>query len=262
MVSQCRQTVHDHWRHKPERPVAPAGRGAWGAVCEGHTGPDRRCFKAAPEGQAPRNIERILSPRPPSVSLSGGSGSSVSRASAVAVTSVKAEASSSGSVYPARRSPQPSQDVNDCKLAYQLPIPWQLELKLVNDLLGHEVVPHVPTDPPVQCFGHDIVSSKVHAAGCPNGRERCSSALPLAEEHCPACWCHRLRCGALYRGMGRHRTAVIHRVNTALAPQVMSPQSGCRGDGQPSCTLRSVFSLYRTTVAWRHRTRPSRPWPL
>jgi hypothetical protein len=23
MVSQCRQTVHDHWRHKPERPVAP-----------------------------------------------------------------------------------------------------------------------------------------------------------------------------------------------------------------------------------------------
>jgi hypothetical protein len=111
---------------------------------------------------SPRNIERILSPRPSSVSLSGGSGSSVSRASAVAVTSVKAEASSSGSVYPARRSPQPSQDVNDCKLADQLPVPRQLEPKSVDNLLRHEVMAHIPTDPPLQCFGHDIVNPKVH----------------------------------------------------------------------------------------------------
>jgi hypothetical protein len=87
------------------------------------------------------------------------------------MTAVKAEASSSGSVYPARRSLQPSQDVNDRKLADQLPIPWQLEPKPVNDLLSHEVVPHVPTDPPVQPCRHDIVNPKVHAL-YPKGTER------------------------------------------------------------------------------------------
>jgi hypothetical protein len=34
---------------------------------------------------------------------------------------------------------------------------------MVDNLLSHEVVPHIPTDLPVQCFGHDIVNPKVHA---------------------------------------------------------------------------------------------------
>src|SRR5262249_35131045 len=37
------------------------------------------------------------------------------------------------------------------------------EPKPINDLLRHEVVPYVPTDTPVQGFGHDVINPKVHA---------------------------------------------------------------------------------------------------
>jgi hypothetical protein len=45
-----------------------------------------------------------------------------------------------------RRHLHPSQHVDDDQLANQFAVPWQFEPKSIDDLLGHEVVPHVPTD--------------------------------------------------------------------------------------------------------------------
>ena len=39
-----------------------------------------------------------------------------------------------------------AQDVDDRELANQFAVPWELEAETVNNLLGHEVVPHIPTD--------------------------------------------------------------------------------------------------------------------
>ena len=61
---------------------------------------------------------------------------------------------------------QPSQHVDDGQLSNKLAVPWQYQTEPINDLLGHVVVAHIPTDFAVQCFGHDIVNSKDHAVRC------------------------------------------------------------------------------------------------
>jgi hypothetical protein len=55
----------------------------------------------------------------------------------------------------------------------QLTVAQQYERKLIYDLLGHEVMPDVPTDTPVQCFGHDVINPKrAGAATLPARRKR------------------------------------------------------------------------------------------
>src|SRR6516165_3506926 len=56
-----------------------------------------------------------------------------------------------------------AQDVDDRELANQFAVPWELEAKAGNNLLRHEVVPHIPTNATVQGFGHDVINRKVHA---------------------------------------------------------------------------------------------------
>jgi hypothetical protein len=59
---------------------------------------------------------------------------------------------------------QPSQHVDDGQLPDQLTVSGQHESEPINDLLGHEMVPDIPTDSAMQCFGHDVINSKDHAA--------------------------------------------------------------------------------------------------
>ena len=65
-------------------------------------------------------------------------------------------------LFPSQRCFQSTQDVDDRQLPHKFSIPWQLELEAVDDLLRHEVVAHVPTDPPVQRHRNDISRFQVH----------------------------------------------------------------------------------------------------
>jgi hypothetical protein len=96
-----------------------------------------------------------------------------------------------------------------------------LEPEPLDNLLGHEMVPHVPTDLPVQCCGHDIVNPKVHALRCfLKGRSVAFRFRFHLEAECDALRrLGRLRCAPLYRGMGRQRSAVMERAWSAVGAQ-------------------------------------------
>jgi hypothetical protein len=128
--------------------------------------------------------------------------------------------------------------LNDCKLPYQLPVPWQLEPKPGNDLLGHEVVPHIPTELPVESFGHDIVNPKVHAAL--NPKERCCvllPPLPLAAKYAAPRALDALRaCVVLLGGLGdrtprkKHaRTTLEGRIICSCFHDLVCPVAIARG---------------------------------
>jgi hypothetical protein len=94
---------------------------------------------------------------------------------------------------------------------------------MVDNLLSHEVVPHIPTDLPVQCFGHDIVDPKVHALrrfSKGQGASLPARLLPISGQVAmPLRRLGRLRCAPLYRGMGRQRSAVMERAWSAVGAQ-------------------------------------------
>src|SRR5262249_11730502 len=91
-----------------------------------------------------------------------------------------------------------------------VPGPRQLKPKPINDLLRHEVVANIPTNAPVQCFGHDVINPKIHALRYfSKGRERCSfrsfrSFRPFLSGRSNAPAVVGTLCVAyLFRGMGR-----------------------------------------------------------
>src|SRR5262245_35417519 len=84
---------------------------------------------------------------------------------------------------------QSAQHIHNGKLANQFAVPRELEPKPTNDLLGHEVMPDIPTNASVQCFGDDVTNPKIHAPLCPQGRSVAPSAPPRRRSDARLRWC-------------------------------------------------------------------------
>src|SRR5262249_9596546 len=148
----------------------------------------------------------------------------------------------------------------------QLTVARQYERKLIYDLLGHEVMPDVPTDTPVQCFGHDVINPKDCALRCFSKGAGC--VVTFRRRPCGGRndapgggLVARLRCVGVCRGMGRHTGAVHWRGTGAVLAQIKPPRCGYRRGGLVSCSLPTGFCPCRTGAAWRHPMPPCRSWP-
>src|SRR5262249_37152984 len=147
--------------------------------------------------------------------------------------------------------------IQDGKLANQFAVPRELKPKSVDDFLGHEVMPDIPTDAPVQCFGHDVINPKIHAVRFVL-LERCGALPPSLHGGRALLRRGWLRdCVGGYGGISHRGIAPRH--HRASVAGLISPRYGCPRGGPPSCILRAELSLCRTAGAWRRPARLCRP---